>query len=185
VSPSPGSEELVVQNASQIDGAVVVFARSLRLGPGGGLLGYCGHGTVVSAANRVPCPLASAIEATSSMPVAKVRCRRLTPNCAPQQGQSCQSGGNQQLSRRPHPNHSFDCRQASVARTINKEECCQKAGSGAEHHVDRRLAAALGPRQRVLRQRTQLNAACKMDKEIAAIMTACLACPDFVLTYLV
>jgi hypothetical protein len=65
-------EELVVQNASQIDGAAVVFARSLRLGPGGGLLGYCGHGPVVSAANRVPCPLASAIEATSSMPVAKV-----------------------------------------------------------------------------------------------------------------
>jgi hypothetical protein len=36
------------------------------------LLGYCGHGPVVAAANRVPCPPASAIEATSSMPVAKV-----------------------------------------------------------------------------------------------------------------
>jgi hypothetical protein len=47
-------------------------AETTPLGPGGGLLGYCGHGPVVSAANRVPCPPASAIEATSSMPVAKV-----------------------------------------------------------------------------------------------------------------
>jgi hypothetical protein len=43
-----------------------------RVGSGGGLLGYCGHGPVVSAANRIPCPPESAIEATSSMPVAKV-----------------------------------------------------------------------------------------------------------------
>lgn len=41
------------------------------VGPGGGLLGYCGRGPVVAAANRVPCPPASAIEATSSTPVAR------------------------------------------------------------------------------------------------------------------
>jgi len=42
------------------------------VGRGGGLLGYCGHAAVLAAANRVPCHPAAAIEATSSMPVAKV-----------------------------------------------------------------------------------------------------------------
>jgi hypothetical protein len=44
-------------------------AEMTPIDPGGGLLVYCGHD---SAANRVPCPPGSAIEATSSMPVAKV-----------------------------------------------------------------------------------------------------------------
>jgi hypothetical protein len=50
----------------------VAEAEMTPAGPGGGLLGYCGHGPVVFAANRVPCPPASAIEATSSMSLTKV-----------------------------------------------------------------------------------------------------------------
>jgi len=58
------------------------------ISPGGGLLGYCGHAPVLAASTRVPCPSASAIEATSSMPVAKLG----VADCASQQSIQCSSG---------------------------------------------------------------------------------------------
>jgi hypothetical protein len=44
----------------------------------GGLLGYCGYAPVLAASTRVPCPPASAIEATSSMAGRKARRLKVT-----------------------------------------------------------------------------------------------------------
>jgi hypothetical protein len=48
-------------------------AEMTLVGPGGGFLGYCGHGPVVSAANRAPSPLGGAIGHIGSRRMGTVR----------------------------------------------------------------------------------------------------------------